>query len=256
MTNIQQEHVEQILSEIIKLNPFDAVVIVKKINNCLTVEMINAKAAILSNNNTFEKGIPAKDFFHFINWDQFEDLFNSTQSEVEFFTIKDNEQSCAVYVQSITIEEEELYYSIVIRQDFENTMDVKESESEIAKHLLFVEHYVDPIISLDLDGTIIYTNHAATKKLLEVNSKLIGQNLFDIIDDEYKKQFSIVLKNTLEGLPMGMPKLLIKHKQFSQEPYNIKTFPTYWDNQVIGIHIMLKDTNDFFIADSKSVSIN
>jgi len=254
MSNIQQEHVEQIFSEIIKLNPFDAVVIAKKVNDCFIVEMINAKALTLSKLESFENKISAKEFFHFINWDQLESLINVNDCEVKLFNVVGEEQPCAIYVQSIHISDE-YYYSIVIRQNFDATTERIKSEIDIKKHLLFIEHYIDPIISLDLDGTIIYTNRAASKKLLEDNSIIIGKNLLDIIDDEYKNQFNVVVKNTLKGFPMGMPKLIIQNNQFKQQPFNIKTFPTYWDGQVIGIHIILKDINDFILADGSPLQL-
>ncbi|KGR80522.1 EAL domain-containing protein [Ureibacillus manganicus] len=240
MPHKHQENVEQIYSEIIKLNPFDAVVLAKKINDSLLIEMMNAKALTLSTTiHSFEKEIPAKDFFHFIDLDQYERLFNRTEGEVEYFIHNENEQTYAICVQAIMIGEIP-YFSIIIRQ---------ETNKATAKHLLFVEQYVDPIITIDLDGTVIYTNNAASEKLFEDNSSIIGQNVFKIIDDEYNMQFNILIKNTLKGFPMGMPKLVIKHEHFTQESFNIMTIPTYWNNQLIGIHIILKTINEFFIGD-------
>lgn len=249
MSHIQQEHVEQIFNQIINLNPFDAVVIVTETNNKLYVEITNAKALSLLDKKSFTKGIAAKDFFNSTNWGEIERLFSSSQNEVKFFTLTENAQLCALSVHKIEMGEE-LYYSIIIRQVNENNnVEYVSTENDIAKHLLFVENYIDPIISIDLEGNILYTNNAASKKLLLENSSLIGTSLLDLIDDDYKRQFKNVFDNTLKGFPMAMPKLVINHKQFSQEPYNIKTFPTYWNNEVIGIHIILKDINDFFLAD-------
>ena len=48
MSQNHQEQVEQILNELIKLNPFDAVIIEKKESGCIRIEMNNPKAEKLT----------------------------------------------------------------------------------------------------------------------------------------------------------------------------------------------------------------
>lgn len=123
MSHIQPNYIKNILSEIIKLNPFDAVVIVKGMNNNYYVEMVNAQAAKLSHNITIENGKTfAKDFFHFYKWEQLKPLFNTKQNQVEFILQKDSKKLTAVLVQAIGIEDE-AYFSVIIREDYKNTIN-------------------------------------------------------------------------------------------------------------------------------------
>nr|WP_106783906.1 bifunctional diguanylate cyclase/phosphodiesterase [Lysinibacillus timonensis] len=246
MTIIQPANINQYLSEIIKLNPFDAIVIVKKINQMFTVEMINDKASILSNSTSFEKGINAEQFFYFVEWGKIVEILKSLNGKVEYLNKAGCKQYYAVSCQPITVEEEQ-YYSIILREVSESTREVLHEKEEILKYLSFLEQYVDPVISFDLTGQIIYTNNVATKRLIDKNIVLIGHNIFDLIDEEYTIQFNMLFKNTLEGLPMVMPKLVLK--SITEEPLNIKTFPTYWDNQIIGIHMILSNVDEFYISD-------
>jgi len=254
MSQNHQEQVEQILNELIKLNPFDAVIIVKKESGCIRIEMNNPKAEKLSKLNNFERGMLAKDFFQFLNWDKFEGLFHQPQNDIESFTHNEDGKSYGVFVQPIKIADSDCYYSIVIRQEINSSLEVIKSSKNHLKHLLFVEQYVDPIITVDVNGIVIHINEAAQNKFLKGNTSMIGKNLLEQIDHEYKVHFQTIFNHTLNGFPMGIPKLLIDHPLFNKEPFNIRTFPTYWDNQVIGAHIILKES-DFFLTDGSPYQI-
>ncbi|BDH60964.1 GGDEF domain-containing protein [Lysinibacillus sp. PLM2] len=247
MANLPLDTIEQYLQEIIKLNPFDAVVIVKNREDEYTVEMLNDKAKKLSE-NLFKKGQLAHSFFNFIDWHQLMELIRSPKNEIEYMMINRSNVLCAIYVQRIEFADE-LYYTIILRNVSEHIEESFEQNKENEKHLYFVEHHIDPIVSLNLNGEIIYTNHAATRKLLEAKSTLVGENIFDILAEEYQKPFRSLFKNTLKGITMGMPKVMLNSNMACEKPFNIRTFPTYWNNQVIGIHIVLKSVDDFFIED-------
>ncbi|KGR92240.1 hypothetical protein CD30_02635 [Ureibacillus massiliensis 4400831 = CIP 108448 = CCUG 49529] len=247
MANLPLDTIEQYLQEIIKLNPFDAVVIVKSREDEYTVEMLNDKAKELSG-NLFKKGQQAHSFFHFIDWHQIIELFRFPKIEIKYMMVNPSNVLCAVYVQRIELADEQ-YYSVVLRNVSEHIEEAFEQNKEIEKHLNFVEHHINPIISLNLNGEIIYTNHAATRKLLESNSTLVGENIFDILAEEYLKPFRALFKNTLKGITMGMPKVMLNSKMACEKPFNIRTFPTYWNNQVIGIHIVFNSVDDLFIED-------
>ncbi|RKJ30436.1 hypothetical protein D7X33_41485, partial [Butyricicoccus sp. 1XD8-22] len=98
MANLPLDTIEQYLQEIIKLNPFDAVVIVKSREDEYTVEMLNDKAKELSG-NLFKKGQQAHSFFHFIDWHQIIELFRFPKIEIKYMMVNPSNVLCAVYVQ-------------------------------------------------------------------------------------------------------------------------------------------------------------
>ena len=118
------------------------------------------------------------------------------------------------------------------------------AEMETAKHVYFVEQYVDPVISLNLNGCIIYENSAAVNKLEQMQERLIGKNIFDVIDVKHVQQYELLFRKTLNGQPVGMLQCLLKTNVFSEGNVYLKTFPTYWDGQIIGAHVVIKNVGD------------
>ncbi|WP_332649594.1 sensor domain-containing protein [Lysinibacillus sp. 54212] len=243
MINAVDTEKSKALREIIQLNPFDAVTIIQQHENHFSVEMINAKAAQLFNER-FLDGMDAEKFFHTIHWFQIYPLVLSPNGEVNYITLQSAKQ-LAIHVQPIAHSSERLF-SVVMRLVSNDVATAFEEHLETAKHVYFVEQYVDPVISLDRTGTIIYTNIAATRKLQSTSAIILGQSIFELIEKDYLTRFRPLFYNTLEGYPMGMPQCLLKNKLFSEEPVYLKTFPTYWNGKIIGAHVIVKNVDGLF----------
>lgn len=243
VVNLVDIEKSEALHEIIQLNPFDAVAILQQNDTYFSVEMVNTKAAELFNEQ-FQQGMDAEKFFQTIHWFQINPLVLSQNGEENYITLQSAKQ-LAINVQPIVLNEE-CFYSVVMRLVSNDVTDAFEAHLETAKHLYFVEQYADPVISLDLTGTIIYTNIAATKSLGSTSDSILGQSIYSVIETDYLSEFRPLFNNTLEGYPMGMPQCCLKNKLFSEEPVYLKTFPTYWDGKVIGAHVIIKNVNEFF----------
>lgn len=231
------------LRNIIQLNPFDAVVILKKQDDIFFVEMANPRATVLFNTQ-YETGMLASSFFARQNWMQLEESINNASSEILNFKL-DQHLSMEYVVHPInTIDG--LYYCIILRVESEKAYESLEEKESKMRHLYFLEQYVDPVISLDLEGNIIYINKSAERKLSYSNINLIGNSIFDLVELNDRESFLELFERTIKGSPMGLPKVELRNDYFIEEPVYINSFPTYWDGHVIGAHIVIKNITELF----------
>lgn len=230
------------LRTIVQLNPFDAVVILKKQKDAFYVEMVNSRATILFQTQ-YETRMLATSFLGQQNWTQLESYIEQATGENVMFTL--NQQLVECVVQTINTADG-LYYCVIFRVESKKAYEALEEKESKMKHLYFLEQYVDPVISLDLEGTIIYMNKAAERKLAYTNGSLIGESIFELVATTDKESFVELFERTLKGSPMGLPKIELVNEYFKEEPVYVNSFPTYWDGQVIGVHIVIKNIEELF----------
>lgn len=231
------------LRNIIQFNPFDAVVIVKKQENQFYVEMANPRATILFNTQ-YEAGMLATSFFKQLNWIQLEEQIENATAE--FLTFQLDEQLAVEYVVQPIFTSEGVYTCIILRVESEKAYEKLEEKESKMKHLYFLEQYVDPVISLDLQGNIIYINNAAERKLSFKALDLIGNSIFDLVEIHDREKLIELFERTIKGSPMGLPKVELRNEYFTEEPVYMNSFPTYWDGHVIGAHIVIKNITELF----------
>lgn len=238
MSNADSIVLQNSLQKIIKLNPFDSVVALKLVSGQFVIEMINEQAEQLKSEQSFGilDGIM---YFGAENWLEIQSLLMNDTCKTDLMMPAG--QRVVASIQTLVLGKQ-LYKIIILRTLPEES---KKEDLEAAKHLYFVEQYVEPVVSLDLQGKIIYANLTATNRVEQIQ-QLYGQKLIEVIDEDCREQFETLFQATLEGSPMGMPQCVLKNHLFSEEPVYLKTFPTYWDGQVIGAHIVIKNVGDFF----------
>ncbi|MEL3960354.1 EAL domain-containing protein [Lysinibacillus endophyticus] len=119
MINFPIVEIEEYLHEIIKLNPFEAVVILKQkqAQKAFSVEMINSKASNLSP-TAFIKGMDARQFFQLLDWEQFSEIIQNPTGEIQYISI-DNLKMLSIYVQPIA-HKEDIYYALIIKKVLHN----------------------------------------------------------------------------------------------------------------------------------------
>lgn len=112
MIGIIAEEREQALQQIIRLNPFDAVVMLKKVKCGYTVEEINERAIRLFGHFA-EKHVDAETFFGIADWQVIHTFIEEESRIVQYITIQSGKQY-ACYTQELTINDERLLF-IVLR---------------------------------------------------------------------------------------------------------------------------------------------
>lgn len=232
---------DKILQHFVQINPFDAVTILTQQDDSdYWIVQANERAKELFAQQQLERN--ANLFFEEKLWKQLQSFVGEASDEPQYIFI--NNQRFAVSIQSILLNHP--YIIIVFRNIEHDGSGVFVKQLEVTRHLYFVEQYVDPVISVDLKGDIIYTNIAAARKLIKNNVSIIGESIFSMVDKHYFDDMKHLFKNTIEGHPLGMPECYLSNLLFHNEPLYIKTFPTYWDGRVIGAHFIFKNINELF----------
>lgn len=103
MTNSITVAINKKLHDIIQLNPFDAVAILKFHDGHCSVEMVNTSATVLFNTQ-FTAGMDAVVFFKDAHWNQLQPCLNK-QGEMHYVTLQ-NAKQIVVNMQPVTTSEE------------------------------------------------------------------------------------------------------------------------------------------------------
>lgn len=165
---------KEYLQYIVKLNPFNAVVILKELKaGKFCVEMINSSANNLSTHE-FQKGMEAETFFELLNWDELKNIILNNPEEIQYICINSNEQ-LQIYVLPLKFDEE-VYYAVVISQgnDFSYVPFLNENtglRNRRALSLIWDEQYRNhngdknlSLLLVDLDRFKKYNESLGNKK--------------------------------------------------------------------------------------------
>lgn len=105
---------ESFLQDMMKLNPFDSVVILKRHSGReFTVEMINSNASVLSP-VPYVKGMDASAFFQWVDWENLVQMLHNPKEEIESISINRNKQ-LSLYIQPIAVFTEQ-YIALIMKE--------------------------------------------------------------------------------------------------------------------------------------------
>ena len=219
--------------QLIQLNPFDAVVCLKKVDTAVfeVVEFNDKLSLLLELQDSSAKN--AEHFFSEPCWLQLSELLNQDVNQQHVLTLGTDlpKKTFVIHVQHLA-------NSMV-------AMIFRATQSEVAPYLQFVEQHVSPVLTTDLQGRIIHQNVAATSALSREQHSLIGLDIFSLLESRYSNEFKLLFAKTIEGSAFGMPRCLLKGQLLSKEPFYLRTHPTYYNGEVIGVHLFVKDANSF-----------
>ncbi len=219
--------------QVIQLNPFDAVVCLRKVDT-KAFEVVNFNDNLPSFIELQDvKATNAEHFFTEQCWLQLSNLLQQ-----EFNTGQRLETGTDHKLKTFLVHVQHLENSIV-------AVILREKQKDVAPYLQFVEQHVNPVLTTDLQGRIIHQNVAATSLLSSEHHNLIGLDIFSLLESKYINEFKLLFSKTVEGTAFGMPKCLFKRQLLSKEPFYLKTHPTYFNGEIIGVHVFVKDANSF-----------
>lgn len=219
--------------QVMQLNPFDAVVCLRKVDT-KTFEVMNFNDKLPSFIELQDvKATNAEQFFTEQCWLQ---LLNILQQELK---MDQRLEICTEHkVKTFVVHVQHLEESVV-------AVILREKQNEVEPYLQFVKQHVSPVLTTDLQGCIIHQNAVATSLLSNEHQCLIGQNIFSLLDSKYFNEFKLLFAKTIEGTAFGMPKCLFKGKLLSKEPFYLRAHPTYFNGEIIGVHLFVKDASSF-----------
>ncbi|MDM5246677.1 GGDEF domain-containing phosphodiesterase [Lysinibacillus sp. G4S2] len=219
--------------QIIQLNPFDAVVCLRKVDTkAFEVIIFNDKLPSFIELQDV-KATNAEQFFTEHSWLQ---LFNILQQELNMDQML---EICTEHkVKTFVVHIQHLEKSVV-------AVILREKQNEVEPYLQFVEQHVSPVLTTDLQGCIIHQNAVATSLWANEHQSFIGQNIFSLLESKYIDEFKLLFAKTIEGTASGMPKCLFKRQLLNKELFYLRTLPTYFNGEIIGVHFFVKDVNSF-----------
>ena len=219
--------------QLIQLNPFDAVVCLKKVDTAVfeVVEFNDKLSLLLELQDSSAKN--AEHFFSEPCWLQLSELLNQDVNQQHVLTLGTDLQK-----KTFVIHVQHLANSMV-------AMILRATQSEVAPYLQFVEQHESPVLTTDIQGRIIHQNVAATSVLSREQHSLIGLDIFSLLENRYSNEFKLLFAKTIEGSAFGMPRCLLKGQLLSKEPFYLRTHPTYYNGEVIGVHLFVKEANSF-----------
>ena len=224
--------------QLAKLNPFDAIVLLRQ-RGPKEYEVVyhNENMASLIELNDIH-AIDASHFFTNLCWCQLLKTFVQELGSIHIIELLKGlkTQRIAVSVQQLGGN----VHAIILREISDNTV-----KSEEYPYLQFVEQHVYPVLTTDIQGRIIYQNATAASLLLQQQVNIIGRDIFSILEKKYVCEFKSLFEKTLEGSAFGMPKCLFKDHLLSEEPFLLRTHPTYFNGEIVGIHLFIKEPKAF-----------
>lgn len=223
--------------QLAKLNPFDAIVCLRQNDNReFEVVYHNDKVATLIELHD-EHAIEATQFFTNLCWQQLLTVFIHESDSIQTIEFLKGQET-----QKLNVSVQQLdggTFAIIFREISEYI----DKKNELP-YLQFVEQHVSPVLTTDLQGHIIYQNEAATA-LMQGQASMIGHNIFSLLEKRYIGEFKVVFEKTIDGSAFGMPTCLFKDQLLSKEPFFLRTHPTYFNGEVVAVHLFIKEAKDF-----------
>jgi len=178
---------ENYLQDMMKLSPFDSVVILKEQSEGkFTVEMINSNASILSP-VSYMKGMDASVFFQWVNWQVLAEMLRSPKEEVEFISIQNHDKQLSLFIQPIAYNSEK-YFALIMKRvnEEKHPYSLSAHKNEItgllnkrALNMKWSEHYQNyndarhiSFLLVDLDRFKKYNESLGKKKADEMIKKI------------------------------------------------------------------------------------
>ncbi|WP_419961457.1 EAL domain-containing protein [Psychrobacillus sp. BM2] len=128
---------------------------------------------------------------------------------------------------------------------YDRTKDEKEKsilKGYKDKFFSLFNNNLDPIISISENGNVLDLN-TITSKILGYDPKLlVGQSIEKLIEENSMRNFQLMMKQTLTGYATEMQNCLIQHVKGHYLPMYIKAIPLETNNNIIGLHLVLRDT--------------
>lgn len=111
------------------------------------------------------------------------------------------------------------------------------------KYMSVINHNLDPIITIKLNGRISYANIAVHKAFGYRLKELTGRAIIDLIGEEKVDEFKDFLSRAFSGESIEMEGIKFFHKRGQYLSAYAKTIPVSIQGDIQEIHLILRDTS-------------
>ncbi|PGZ73168.1 EAL domain-containing protein [Bacillus sp. AFS029637] len=133
-------------------------------------------------------------------------------------------------------------FIICITRDI--TAQIAEKVEIEEKQMLFkslLEYNNDSIISIDSIGRITYANPATYEMFGYRHEELNNKFIFKFINEEYNKDFQMILKEALQGKAKQIVSKKYVHKAGYELYISLRTIPIIVNGEIVGVYIVTRD---------------
>lgn len=233
----KQNKVATYYHQLAKLNPFDAMVFLReKDNEEFEVVYRNEKVATLIELHD-EHAIKPTQFFTDLCWQRLLTVLGQEPGSIQTIELQKGQTTQKLQVSIQPLDDQ--IKAVIFRE-----IQAETDKTDGSSYLRFVEEHICPVVTTDLQGRIIYQNTAATL-LLQDQKSLIGEDIFSLLEKRYVSEFKLLFEKTMAGSAFGMPTCLFKDQLLSKEPFFLRTYPSYFNGEVVAIHLFIKEAKTF-----------
>lgn len=151
-----------------------------------------------------------------------------------------NENDLCEYIVCITHD---------ITSQVHEKMEIQERQT-LFKSLL--EYNDEAILSVDLDGYIMYANPAIRTVLGYSEYELKNKCIFHYMKEEEKRAFQSIFEEVLKGHAKQIPSYKCEHRNGYELYISFKTVPIIVSGMVTGIYIIVQDITKQILQDLKT----
>lgn len=135
----------------------------------------------------------------------------------------------------------EKIYGVTLNNQSKTEQENKILKEYKDKYLSLFNNNIDPIISVCEEGNILDMNDITSKILGYERATLVGSSIEQLIDENSKRNFQLMMKQTLTGYATEIQDCLIQHAKGHYLPLYIKAIPLETNSKITGFHLVLRD---------------
>jgi diguanylate cyclase (GGDEF)-like protein/PAS domain S-box-containing protein len=110
------------------------------------------------------------------------------------------------------------------------------------KYYSLLDNNTDPVLLIDQEGIIQYSNTIALKILGYSLERLLKHSIEQLIEENSMRNFKIMMKQSLSGYASEMQNCLIQHEKGHFLHLYLKAIPVQHQDNVKEFHLVLRDT--------------
>jgi diguanylate cyclase (GGDEF)-like protein/PAS domain S-box-containing protein len=133
-------------------------------------------------------------------------------------------------------------YVVSITRDITSaTEEKRELEQAKERYKSIIEHNMDAVFTLNLEGDIVDANDAGTKLTLFTKEELKGKNSLNLFSNQNSNLIKKSIKQTLEGNSSTIDNCLLKDRTETEKIVQLRSIPIVVEGVCVGIYMIAKD---------------
>lgn len=146
------------------------------------------------------------------------------------------------FLLSVTLHKSQINKAVVRHIDITKRKLMEQAllDSEY-KYRSIIENSQELILTIEVDGTISFSNNAWKKKLGYNDVELIKMNFFDLLEKDSAKNCKSHFMKVLEGDSIYSVETILISKEGHKVFVDVNSSPLFLENKVIGVQCFLRD---------------